>query len=239
MFEYLAYTRRNEVFSRYITPDGRLRTLREGAMKSIKTEDLADSFMTVLRELDHLLFSDDPIETRGGACYDDAMVPLSGMLVQYWQTGRVDRYDISGPDMINYAIRKEHQDKLTEMLNHLRKWNPRLVPASIMTQMFPGTMARVGHVSGHFSEEIMYRKIYALKNSNFLDRDMKRKLWETAKDDEQNWPIRIKPNVDRYFSQYDLMALGKNLVVDDFWKELPIRDLLETLQRANALLRLK
>lgn len=235
VFDYLARTKEDEVFGRYITSDGVLKPIVRSGLYTAK---LADSFINLLEELDHLLFSDKDIATKGGACYDGVMVPLSTMLVQYWQTGRVDRYDVSGPDMIHYATRPEHQDKLSEMLRHLHRWNPRLIPKNILIQMFPGTVARVGYVPNHISEEIMKRKVYALRNHNSFDKSFKRILWDSAREDEKTWPIQIRPSVDHYFSQYDLLYHGGKLVVDDFWMELPIASIKETLQRANAFLRL-
>lgn len=235
MFDYLARTRRDEVFARCISPNGMLRPLRGGG---IKTEHLATSFLDVLRELDHLLFSDEDISVKGGACYDGVMVPLSVMLVQFWQTGHANRYDISGPDMIHYALRAEHQARLSLMLEHLRKWKPALIPKNILIQMFPGTAARVGYVRNHPSEEVMRRKVYMLEQSETLDGKKKREIWEVARGDEQQWPIQIRPATDKYFSQHDLASLDKELVVDDFWKSLPIASLTKTLSRANNLLRL-
>ena len=235
MFDYLARTRKNEVFDRFITPDGLMRPTSESG---IIVEKMADSFIRVLEELDHLLFLDTEIVTKGGICYGGVMVPLSGMLVQYWQTGRADRYDISGPDMIHYATRPEHQKETSEMLAHLRKWNPKLVPENILVHMFPGTVARVAHIKGHKSEEVMRRKVYMLEHSNSLDRERKAKIWETAKEDEFHWPIQIKPNIDRYFSQHDLLPMKDKFVVDEFWKNIPIVNMRETLSRANNLLRL-
>lgn len=233
MFDYLARTRASEVFGRFITPEGVLVSKEPNSPSG-----LADSFIYLLEELEQLLFSDKEVATRGGACYDGIMVPLSCMLVQYWQTGKADRYDISGPDMIHYATRPEHQAQLSEMLSHLRKWRPNLVPKHILIQMFPGTVARVGHIPDHISEEVMGRKIYMLEKSNSMSRTWKEKFWEKAKEDEQHWPVQIKPSVAPYFSQHDLARIGKELVVDEFWKNIPFSSMRETLQRANGLLRL-
>lgn len=235
VFDYLARTRGHEVFARYITPDGVVRPISESG---IRVHQMADSFMELLCELDKLLFSDEGIVTKGGACYDGAMVPLSCMLVQYWQTGRVDRYDISGPDMIHYATRPEHQARLSEMLGHLHRWNPRLIPKNILVHMFPGTEARVGYVRGHVSEEIMKRKAYILEHSKSLDRVRKELIWKDAKEDESKWPVQIKPSIDPYFSQHDLSSLGGEFVVDEVWREMPIAGMRDVLVRANNLLRL-
>lgn len=236
MFAYLAETRREVVFTRFITPDGILMPIRESGIRS---QDLVDSFARVLQELDHLLFSDKPITTQGGACYDGVMIPLSTILAQYWQTGWVDRYDISGPDMIHYATRQEHQEKMSEMLGHLHQWNPRLVPPNIVIRIFPGTVARVGHIPGHVSENVMTRKIHALRYQSQLSSSHKRHVWEIAKEDERYWPMQIKASKEHYFSQHDLLINGGSLVIDDFWKNIPLNNMWETLTRANALLRLK
>ncbi len=236
VFSYLAETRPEIVFSRFITPEGILLPIKQSGLRN---SELADSFIRVLRELDHLLFNDKPITTEGGACYDGVMVPLSTMLVQYWRSGRIDRYDISGPDMIHYATRPEHQENLSEMLRFLHKWNPRLIPATIMIRMFPGTVARVGHIPGHVSESVMSRKIHALRYQGQLPSDHKKRVWEAAKDDERHWPIQIKASQVPYFSQYDLVANGGQIKVDDFWKEVPLEGMWDKLARANGLLKLK
>lgn len=234
MFEYLAHTKRDEVFTRFITPEGVMLPLPS----DIRAEAIACSFMNVLKELEHLLFSDDPIATEGGACYGGIMAPLSVMLAQFWQTGRMDRYDISGPDMIHYATTSRYQASLSAMLQHLRKWQPELIPKSIMIQMFPGTAARVGHVCDHPSEEVIRRKAYVLECANSLEKKEKMALWEQAKHDEKHWPTQIRPSVDKYFSQHDLASSGKEIVVDDFWKDLPLRGMHESLMKAKNLLRL-
>jgi hypothetical protein len=236
MFAYLAETCGERVFGRFITPDGVMKPIRESG---IKKQDFADSFIGVLHELNQLLFTDDPITVRGGACYDGVMVHLATMLVQYWQTGRIDRYDVSGPDMIHYASRKEHQDSLTTMLKHLRQWNPQLVPETFVVRMFPGTAARVGHVTGHVSEKVMTRKLRALRHQEQLSSEEKRRSWEAAREDDHLWPIQIQPNQDHYFSQHDLLLHGNRLVVHDFWKDVSLESMKETLGRADALLRIK
>ena len=236
VFGYLAETRCQTVFARFITTEGIAIPISESGLRS---HELVDSFVRVLRELEHLLFSDEPITTQGGACYDGVMVPLSTMLVQYWQTGRVDRYDISGPDMIHYATRPEHQENLSEMLRHLHRWNPELIPSTLVTRMFPGTVARVGYIPGHISESVMNRKVQSLRINGQASSDHKRRMWEIAKEDECHWPMQIKANQDHYFSQHDLVAQGGRIVVDDFWKEIPLDTMRDTLTRANALLRLK
>lgn len=234
MFDYLARTRPDDVFTRFITSDGVMQPM---ARSGIRPENMATSFMYVLEELDHLLFSDEPMSTKGGACHDGIMVPLSDMLAQYWQTGKYERYDISGPDMINYATRPEHAEKLSEMLAHLRKWKPELIPPHITIHMFPGTMARVGYIPGHASEHIMDRKWFVLDHPG-IGSDLKLKLREMAQNDEREWPIEIKPNQDHYFSQHDLISLDGKIVVNNFWKKLPIANLRDNLLRANAILRL-
>lgn len=236
MFEYLAETKKAEVFSRFITPDGNLRPINQSC---IHTRDLASSFIRVLKELTHLLFSDEPTETTGGACYDGVITTLSVMLVQYWQTGRIDRYDISGPDMIHYSTQVEYQRKMSEMLQHLRKWDRQLIPGNMIIQMFPGTVARVGYVENHESEKVMKRKTNALKRFNALDKAKKKELWEVSANDESIWPIQINPKTDCYFSQYDLALCGGKLVVDDYWKSLSFESMRDNLLQANALLRVR
>ncbi|HEY4489969.1 MAG TPA: hypothetical protein VJC12_01785 [Candidatus Paceibacterota bacterium] len=236
VFSYLAETRGSIVFSRFIDSSGVMRPIKESG---IKQKDLADSFLQVLEELDKLLFSDEPLTTVGGACYDGVMVPLATMLAQYWQTGRIDRYDVSGPDMIHYATKRGHQEELSEMLCHLRKWNPKLIPEHIAIRMFPGTVARVGHIPGHVSERVISRKIDVLRNHNQDSSHFKRLRWAAAEGDKELWPTEIKPSQDYYFSQHDLVVLGGNLEVDEFWRGIPIEEMKEVLTRANALLRLK
>jgi hypothetical protein len=236
VFWYLVENHWETVFARFITPEGVLVPIRESGLRP---QDMVDSFTRVLKELDHLLFSDEPITTQGGACYDGAMVQLTTMLVDYWRTGRVDRYDISGPDMIHYSTRRKYQDEMSEMLNYLHRWNPQLIPSSIVIRMFPGTVARVGYIPGHVSENVMTRKIHVLQYQSQLTSDHKRRAWEVAKDDEWHWPMQIKANQDHYFSQHDLLASGGSIVVDNFWKDIPLDNIRETLARANSLLRLK
>lgn len=236
MFEYLAETRPNTVFARFITPDGVMKRIRESGTK---VSCLANSFMGLLKELEHLLFSDAPISTQGGTCYDGVIVQLSAMLVQYWQTGRVDRYDVSGPDMIGYSVRREYQEEISAMLAHLRQWDTRLIPKNIVIRMFPGTVARVSHVPGHISEHVMARKIRVLENQIGFTQKQKEILWDMARDDNRLWPTDIKPQKDYYFSQYDLLREGGKLVVDDFWKDIPLDGMRDALVRANNLLRIK
>lgn len=236
VFSYLAETCSEKVFTRFITPDGVMIPIREAG---ISKANVVDSFMRVLHELDYLLFSDEPIETKGGACYDGVMVPLATMLSQYWKTGRIDRYDISGPDMIHYASRKEHQESLAYMLQHLRKWDRQIIPENFVVRMYPGTVARVGHIKGHDSQGVMVRKISALESQHELTSQEKRLRWEDAKEDERIWPISIQPSRERYFSQHDLLAYDQGLSVAEYWKNIPLEGLAETLRRANALLRIK
>ncbi len=235
VFGFLADTRPG-VLSRFITPEGVMVPIRESGMRM---EDLVDSFFNVLYELDHLLWSDEPIETKGGVCYEGIMVPLATMLAQYWQSGRKDRYDISGPDMITYATRPEHQKKLGEMLQYLHAWNPKLIPEHLSVRMFPGTYARIGYIKGHVSESVMRRKLHALRYQKQLNSDQKRRTWEQAKDDERLWPVDILASCEKYFSQHDLLEQQSPIVVDDFWKEISLDRMRDTLVQANALLRVK
>lgn len=237
IFGYLAETRWQTVFARFITSEGIAIPIVESGLKP---HELVKSFMNVLYELDHMLFNDEPIETQGGACYDGVIVPLSMMLAQYWQTGRIDRYDISGPDMIHYATTPEYQENLSEMLQHLHRWNPKLIPSTIVIRILPGTVARVGHIPGHISESVMKRKLEMLQINNKEEfNSRRREIRKMAVEDEDSWPIRIKANKDHYFSQHDLMTHGGRIIVDDFWKRVPLDQMWNTLVNANALLHIK
>ena len=236
MYEYLLETGHIEALGRFITPDGVAVPMREAGLSK---SALVGSFTNVLRELDHLLLSDEPIVTHGGACYDGIMVQLTTMLVDYWKSGRLDRYDISGPDMIHYSTRPAYGKEASEMLRHLRQWNPKLIPANIVTQMFPGMVARVGHVPGHVSAEVMRRKVHVVRNQNLFSSDQKRRLWAVAEKDEENWPAKINSSEVHYFSQHDLAGLGGRLEVDEFWRGMSFEEMRNVLTRANALLRLK
>ena len=236
MFEYLVETGHSEALGRFITPDGVAMPMREAGLSR---GALVRSFTNVLRELDHLLLSDEPIVTQGGACYDGMMVQLTTMLVDYWKTDRIDRYDISGPDMIHYSTRPAYREEASKMLQHLRRWNPKLIPANIVTQMFPGTIARVGHVPGHISQEVMRRKIHVVRNQNLFSSDHKRRLWAEAEKDQELWPTKINSSEVHYFSQHDLASLGGELKVDEFWRDMSFEEMRNVLTRANALLRLK
>lgn len=232
MFDYLARTKRFAVFTRRITSDGRLEPLYEQQMPANR---LAQSFMNVLEELDHLLFDDREIVTKGGACYEGAMVSLTDYLVQYWQNDRCERIDVSGPDMINYALRPEHARDLSSMLEHLRKWRPELIPPRLDVCLLPGTVARVGHVEGHPSEAVMRRKIAALQPD--VPKEEKSRLIALAREDESIWPVQIQPSKVPYFSQHDLCA-GRRLSVDQHWRDIPLVQLRDTLVRARNILRI-
>jgi hypothetical protein len=236
VFEFLAETRPHEVFARYITPDG---VMVPTCQSGLRPHEFTNSFIHVLKELEHLLLSDEPIETKGGVCYDGTMVQLSTMLVDYWKTGRIDRYDVSGPDMIHYSTRPEYRERLTEMLTFLHKWNPKLIPRTIITRMFPGTVARVGHLRGHSSEDVITRKIDILKNGDSYPKDMRKHLRDMAASDEGLWPIEIRPKEKPYFSQHDLMCYEGDLQVHEYWKDIPLEKMRDTLVRANALLQIR
>jgi hypothetical protein len=235
LFEFLTETR-SDVFTRFITAEGTMHPIRFCGLNS---SEYAVSFMNVLHELDQLLFSDNSIITKGGACYGGVMVPLAGMLTHYWETGEIVRCDISGPDMIHYAMQKEYQQALSCMLQHLRKWSPTLVPKRFLSHMYPGTAARVGHIGGHVSEEILQRRIQIIRGENKLSKEEKSALRECAKDDNQVWPIEIDPRSTHYFSQHDLASYGRELVVDEFWKNIPMHEMRSMLVHAHACLRSK
>lgn len=229
MFEYLADTCAGEVFPRYVTREGVMVKREE---YHVPKKDLVASFMNVLTELEDLLFSDYPMMTKGGACYAGPMVPLSHMIVQYWRTGETHRYDISGPDMIHYATTKGHQEQLSSMLDHLRKWDARMVPKNITVHMPMGTVARVGYVKDHHSEEVMKRRLLVSLNED-IGSERKKAVRLEAVDDETKWPSQISPAIEAYFSQHDLISLGKSVEVDDFWREMPLGKMAETLLLAR------
>ncbi len=235
MFDYLAHNNGGEdIFNRFITPEGIMKPISESG---VKIQDMAGSFVGLLNELSDLLFSDKEITTHGGVYYSGVMAMLSGMLVHYWQTGSVERYDISGPDMIHYATQPEHQAQLSKMLGHLRKWNPTLVPKNILVRMLPGTVARIGHFVDHPSEDIVQRRIFALgKSFNSLNKKEKEEIRKKANDDEHCWPTRIQPKITPYFSQHDLISLGKKLIVDKFWMDISLEEIAGIVARANHLL---
>ncbi len=232
--EYLAETR-IDVFTRYISENGVMVPVAESGISRSK---FASSFLSVLEELDHLLLRDEPLETRGGVCYEGVFVQLSGMLAHYWQTGEIVRCDISGPDMIHYTSGKAYRERLGALVEHIRRWKPELVPKQFLVHMFPGTVARVGYVCGHTSEEIMNRRTFIAKEGSRLTKEARRNLRDGAVHDETLWPSTIDPKARPYFSQHDLAALGKTLSVDPFWKDVPFLEMKEHLKQAQSFLRL-
>lgn len=257
LFDFLAHTCPEKVFTRYITPTGVMIPLiasscgnyfkatwkqQEVTMKiSIHKSKLASSFVEFLKELDALLFSDnlDKTTLSGGVCYDGAMVSLSDMLVSFWRTGETHRYDISGPDMIHYATRIDHQKSLSEMLEHLCGWSSSLVPKNITVHMPLGTVARIGYVKGHISEEVMIRRLRVARDLPEISSDEKRALRNAGADDEMVWPSQINPLEKPYFSQYDLAALGYTITVDEFWKDIPLGKLKDIFSRIKNQLQFK
>lgn len=233
VFAYLAETRCQEVFTRQISPEGVMTPWQD---VTTRPEDVARSCMNVLEELDKLLFSDEVFVPKGGICYGGVLVPLIHMLSDYWRTGETHRYDISGPDMIHYSTRKEHQVALTKLLSHLRGLSQSVIPKNLTVHMPLGTVARVGHVAGHASEAVMRRRMVALRDSCTLDSVAKRNLKEAAMSDESLWPSQISPAATPYFSQHDLLTLGQTISVDEFWKEMPLGDMTEAFSRAKNLL---
>lgn len=173
MFEYLAATMREVSFPCTITCEGIKVPFVENGKSPPR---LAEEFLRMLGELKALLAGDMPKVLHGGPCYEGAMVPLVHMLTDYWQTGETVRFDISGPDMIHYAQKVSHAEKLSMLLAHLRKWKPSLVPKNITIHMSLGTVARVGYVRGHVSEEIMRRKLMLVRDGDTLTSEQKKSL---------------------------------------------------------------
>ncbi|MEK7452640.1 MAG: hypothetical protein AAB614_00210 [Patescibacteria group bacterium] len=258
MFEYLAHTCPEKVFTRYISDKGIMVPLKSSNNSAefhpdfslmpkeeeertliINSKHLASSFINLLSELDNLLFSDEPIITHGGVCYNGPISILSNMLVYYWKTGETHRYDISGPDMIHYATRKEYQNSLSLMLQHLRKWSPALIPKNITVHMPMGTVARIGYIKDHPSEEIMHRRLLVAHDNGSLTSKERNDMRLVASNDEIRWPMQINPAETPYFSQFDLVELGKSIIVDEYWKDIPLGDILCIFSKIRNKLLLK
>ena len=94
-------------------------------------------------------------------------------------------------------------------------------------------------IKSHVSEEVIRRKIYVLKSWSSLEKCEKKELCKIAEDDERKWPVEINPKTAPYFSQYDLASRGGTIAIDDFWMDMQIDSMRDSLLHANALLRIK
>lgn len=246
--EYLADTIPERMFQRYIFPCGatvalfpdknrRTFTANAGDMSMhIARGDIATSFANVLSELETLLTRDCVGALSGGACYrGSAYAHALATLAHYWKTGECLEYDISGPDMIHYAMSEEYRATLSGILEHVRLQFPALVPKHTVIRMVPGTAARVGCVKGHISEEIMEERLALL--SQQTNGEEKKMLREHARERHTLWPIQIHPAEDPYFSQHDLGEIGGAMFVPERFRMMSFGDMETELVRLKNILR--
>ena len=246
--EYLADTIPERMFQRYIFPCGatvalspdknsRTFTAIAGDMSAhIARGDLAASFANVLSELETLLTKDCVGALSGGACYQgSAYAHALATLAQYWKTGECLEYDISGPDMIHYAMSEEYRATLSGILEHIRMQFPALVPKHTVIRMVPGTVARVGCVKGHISEEITEERLALL--SQQTSGEEKKALRERAREKHGLWPITIRPAEDSYFSQHDLTDMDSSMFVPERFRKMSFADMETELVRLKNILR--
>ena len=239
VFDYLGRSFPEEYFTRHIDGKGIVsRVTYEGGRGSVHTDEgmlpmkyslIADSAMNVLSELKTLLFAEGTTSEKGGISYSGALVQMIAYLASYWETGSKERYDISGPDMIRYASKKNFQDDMTLLLYRLRCAFPDLVPSSIVSYMCDGTYMRNGHVEGHLSSEFSAKKLLLLREQKMRREKvgtemMKDEAFSALKERllflEKGWPLSISPAKDAYFSQHDLKALGTVLVLSEEDKDM-------------------
>ncbi len=248
IFAYLAETIPDEIFTRYIFPDGTAVKLhpnkdntiftasKKGSVVCLRRMDLAESFRYVLSELEMLLHTDYTGLLVGGACYQgSAIAQLSVVLVQYWKTGSLVRYDISGPDMIHYATSAAYQEKLNKLMRHIAKQFPELVPKSMLIRMPVGTFARVGYLKDHVSKEILENRIEIL--SQGIQNESKKMLRDKLKENHHLWPLCVEQGSDAYFSQHDLVSQGGKIVVPEYFRTMPFGKIESELGRLKNILR--
>lgn len=161
---------------------------------------------------------------------------MAVILADYWKTGRNERYDISGPDMIGYSTTPKYHAELAGILEHVRKQFPSLVPRHVIVRMSPGTVARVGCVKGHVSEKIVRERIALLLPHT--DKDKKKELRKALAESHCHWPLCVDQTTDAYFSQHDLLSLGGEMFVPDHFRSMPLGEMEAELVRVkNIILR--
>jgi len=213
ILEYLATKKPKLHFPRQINSEG-IMTPQEHLTK-ISPCKIVDETLNVLRELEHLLFSDQEIELKGGITYGGPIIQVINALCDYWNGAGNIRYDISGPDMIHYATTREYQISLSTLLDNLHKNFPSLVPKSFVVYMPMGTVFRVGNykkepnvpdmeMEGLCNQILSQQQIRRGKaiGKQLSDEDFKN-MKNRAVALHATKPFFINPSVDSYHSQHD------------------------------------
>ncbi len=243
IFGYLAARNPKKYFPRHISCDGVMMPVRE----YLSADGIAHSALSVIEELSALLLSDEIGELRGGFAYGGPVVHMICALCQYWKTGSIKRYDVSGPDMIRYAVTAEHQGNLSSLLVELHRAFPSLVPEKFSVTMPAGTVFRVGQLTdGHPSagvsdlhdtllEQQAIRRGRA--NGTRLSETAYGELRKKAIEVEQEWPLNIEAPRDAYFSQHDLCRMGARITVPEQFRSMTFAEIAERRVRLKNILR--
>lgn len=216
---------------------------------------LADKAVELLHTLRDLVINPAGTPRRGGVVPSLPLAQVACALVGWWESGKTDIFELSGPDMIRYAPSANFRRELASIFSVIvRHGDRRVVPSELVIKLVPTASFRFGHQAGDGESFFALWLIeHILKTQNQKQREVKQR---TQTGERMSISSQFHPTISslltllqqrtdpmqfyeisqgKFFSHHDLLP-NKKLAVPDIFLDMTFAEMQKILERLRVLL---
>lgn len=227
--------------------------------KEISHGALAEETMDFLHTLRGLVLEPDQTERRGGAIPSLPLAQAMFMMVGWWESGKPEIYELSGPDLIKYGPSRNFFLPLRSVFETLERYGQKDLdlPPRLTLHIVPTVDLRFGYVEGDMASE---QVIGLYENMLEVQKQKREALCQAGEDTDTRfaiakqfdpaisamradlqaclpqWNIFYDIHKGSFFSHHDLQ-LGQRLVIPDLFLDMPFGAMRKVIERMSALVK--
>lgn len=231
-----------------------VRCRHEGS-RELKKIKFAEEAASLIGELAHLVDTPRLTFRRGGAVPSMPFVVVIGALVGFWQSGRTTVYELSGPDMVKYALSPEFTSRVSELWERLsRVSSGKLVlPAELTLKLVPTSDFRFVYLESDGGSRKAVEGYLEILSAQEVKRQLKRngggvdqrafaeanRRVEAAREAVagSDWNIFYDIHEGTFFSHHDLLESGSRLVIPSRALQMSFDEMTRAVELLKVVLR--
>lgn len=226
--------------------------------KDISRENMAHEAMQLLYSLRDLVLHPETAVRSGGVVPSLALTQIICSLVGWWESGKPEVYELSGPDFIKYGPNPEFIRELKSIFSEIQKYGgPSLeLPSHLYMELVPTADFRFGYIQGdpisslmlwlyRTAMEMQQEKKKVLARLSEKEKHMaisrtaefggvKNVLAQALKESKGTWDIFYDIHQQMFFSQHDLLP-DKRLVIPEQFLDMPFGEMKAFLHRIQQI----
>lgn len=127
-------------------------------IKEVRRADLAEESISLLRTLRGLVFEPETTVQKSGAVPSLALAQAIFMMIGWWESGKSDLYELSGPDLVKYGSGRTFVAQIRSVFEAIESsgTSDLGLPPALTLNIVPTADLRFGYIAGHAPSTLVF-----------------------------------------------------------------------------------